>query len=152
MIKKILPYLFWSYMIALLAGTVIPNWKTSRRLSVEGLTFRLDHWLHFFSYFGLCLIFIFWKYSREDNYKTNKPFLSSMLLFVFAAFTEILQLMVLGRSSNLKDFAANSIGIFFAIAIGYMLRSFFHLILGKKNSGPDENVVCRPLKLEHSRK
>jgi VanZ family protein len=122
MIRKYTPYIFFIYIILLLIGDILPGVQVKQKVEILMFNFRLDHWLHFFSYFGLTILFILFKYSKLEDFRKNSPFLQCWQLFIFAAGTEFLQMIVPGRSGNFKDFLSNSIGIIFGMIAIYFFK------------------------------
>jgi len=131
-IKKVLPWLLLFYIIFLLIGTLIPNWMTYKHVGIEGFKFRLDHVLHFLSYYGLGFLFLLWRYSLLGNLKTNVPFRHTWLLIVFAASTEIMQFWVPGRHFSVKDFVSNTLGIIVCLISFYIFKITMIWLLSKK--------------------
>jgi hypothetical protein len=152
MIKRFSPYFFWIYIIVLLIVMVIPNMHIDQKAGFRIFYFRLDYWLHFFSYFGLCFLFLTWKYSEVSNFRTNSPFRYSWWIFILAAFTEILQKIVPGRSTSLKDFIANSIGISLGLISFYIAKSIVVWFLDKRGSFYRANFEPSVLKIKNQTK
>lgn len=148
MIRKFFPYIFWIYIILLLIGDIIPNVNIDQKVGIWILNFRLDHWLHFFSYFGFSFLYIVWRYNKLSDYKGNTPFLKIWQLFIFAAGTEILQMLVPGRSANIKDFLANCIGIICGIVSIYILKTFILWFVDRKLSLYKGNLKPSVVKVE----
>jgi hypothetical protein len=133
MIKKLLPYAFKIYFILLIISMIIPNVNIKGNYGFWIFTFRLDHWLHFSSYFGLCLLFILWRYSKINNFQTNVPFLECWWMYILAASTEIVQIIVPGRNANIKDFLCNAIGVSIGIILSYILKNIAIWFWNKKD-------------------
>jgi hypothetical protein len=123
MVRKIIPYLFWIYIIGLLLSNFIPWLKLNHRVHIFGHRFRLDHIVHFISYFGATFLFVLYKFSKLPFHKLNKAFYLSTWLFAFAFFTEVLQLMVPGRDFSIKDFISNAMGISMALFITFLFQN-----------------------------
>jgi hypothetical protein len=123
MIRKFVPYIFWIYILLLIIGDIIPDVHIDQKVGILFLKFRLDHWLHFFSYLGFSSLFFLWRYSKLEDYSSNIPFFKVWQLFIFAAATEVLQFAIPGRSANIKDFLCNCIGIIFGMVSIYVLKT-----------------------------
>ncbi len=124
MIRKIIPYVFWAYAIALLIGTVVP-WSTTSRAGIGEFSFRIDYWLHFLSYFGLSVLFILMRLGRLGPHKLHVSFFQSWIILVFAFLTEVLQYILPARNFNINDFIANSIGFVSALLLCFLFRKLF---------------------------
>lgn len=129
MIRRVIPYIFWTYTVTMLIATVIPGWSTHTRIGVGIVTFRLDYWLHFFSNFGLTVLFILLQFCQLTSQNKHEAFYKSFWIFLFGFFTETMQLFVPGRSFSLKDMIADALGVFFAIVLCYLFRNLIYKIV-----------------------
>ncbi len=115
--KRYFSLIFWAYILLLLFYSVTPTMDTSERIGIGGFKFRLDYWLHLGAYFGVAFLFILW----QINYLVNKRIVTILYSLVFcigfAYTTEVIQMFVPGRTYNIKDFIANSMGVFLAYSL-----------------------------------
>jgi VanZ family protein len=103
--------------------TVNPNWSTNSRFGIGIFEFRLDYWLHFASYFGLSALYILWQFNFFIDKRFNLQIFMSFAVFISIGLTtEIVQMLIPGRTTSLKDFIANSIGITLAYFSYLILR------------------------------
>lgn len=148
--KTQLAFIFWFYIIFIIMLTVNPYWSTNSRFGIGIFEFRLDYWLHFASYFGLSALYILWQFSLFINRRFNLQILRSFAVFISIGLTtEILQLLIPGRSTSLKDFIANSIGISLAYFTFVILRpvirnsKYLLVLLSRLTGNNPENVIVK---------
>ncbi len=123
MIKKIIPYLFWTYFLTLLIVTCLPEWSTDEHYGVGGFNLRLDYWLHFFTYLGLEFLFIIYKFKQQPIEKLIRVYTKSLWILGFAILSEILQIYIPGRNFSIKDFVANTSGITIGLLIFMLFQN-----------------------------
>ena len=117
--REIFRVLFWIWGITILLLSVWP-YTPRQQIRLFGSPFRVDYFEHFFVYVFLGILFIL---QRGRNVRPGVFIV--MLLFVFAGFTESVQLFIPGRAFNPYDLTYNILGL---AAGGYLM----HLLILKK--------------------
>jgi hypothetical protein len=148
MIKKGINYLFIIYIITLLVGIVMPDLHFYKKIGIGIFRFRIDYWLHCFSFYGLCFLFISKEYIGSGNLISKAPIRKAWLLLFLTPATEMLQFFIPGRSVSLKDVFANSLGIFLCIFSYYMLRYLIVWIFTKTHIIDKIRLACSENKVE----
>ena len=129
--KKVLPYLFYAWLIVLVVSNVIPNLNKKITEVNSGLKFRIDYLFHFLIYFSGILLFWIWKF--EVYYKSKRiliVFFFILWLFI-SSLNEYCQHFIPGRSYNPVDLLMNLSGVVTASVISFIL---FQLRLRKLSS------------------
>jgi len=148
MIKKGFNYLFVIYVIVLFLGIIMPNQHFDREIGIWIFTFRLDKWLHFYSYFGLTILFALRQYVQIGNLRTSIPIRNSWYLLLFTPVTEMLQLFTSDRGVSLKDVLANAVGVCFGIVSLYLLKNLVVYIFTKTDIIDKIKIACVEVKIE----
>jgi len=148
MIKKGLNYLFIIYVILLFIGIVLPDVHFNRKIGIWIFKFRLDHWLHSLSFWGLTFLFISRQYLQIENLRSNAPIRNAWLLLFLTPSTEILQFFIPGRDSSLKDAFANSTGIFLGIFLFFVLKNLIIWIFTKTDIIAKISLACSEKQVE----
>lgn len=121
------------YWILLFTGTHLPSMPT-------GIPRVSDKWLHFSGFFGLTIL-LCWVISTRKSAVKKFLFIAALTL-AYGAFDEISQGFVRGRVPDIRDFAADALGIFSAIALYATARVVYLKFL---NAVPAVHSPAKPL-------
>jgi VanZ family protein len=106
---------FFGWAAVIMALSVLPTNELIKK-SNEGSSFRWDYLEHFGVFVIFALLFGFWRSSLFTQ--RNRELLWFLVLGgVFAAFTEVIQLWVAGRTFNPLDLLFNLGGLLIGMAI-----------------------------------
>ncbi|NJO89283.1 MAG: VanZ family protein [Chloroflexia bacterium] len=122
--KSYFSVIFLGYLIFLTIYSIIPSASMSEKYGIAGFELRLDYWLHLGAYFGVAFLFLLWQFNTLVDQRILVIGLSWLGCELFAYTTELIQLLVPGRTYNIYDFVANTSGI----AIAYL----FFLVFKKR--------------------
>jgi len=128
--KKHRAYFFWTYILILVILAIAP-WSTSHRVGIEGFKFRLDYFFHLFAYLGLTILYILWQFNSLFTKRFLVLVVHITLLITFSFLTEAVQLIISYRSFNIKDFIANTMGIFTGLGLFLIFNSHIIRLAGK---------------------
>jgi len=98
-----------------------------------------DKLLHFSGFFGLTIL-LCWVIATRKN-AVQKFALIATITLAYGIFDEISQGLVRGRVPDIRDFAADSLGIFSAIALYATVRVFYLKFL---NAIPADRSPAKP--------
>jgi hypothetical protein len=99
------------YWLGIFAATHIPIPDWIRKMGVS------DKTMHFVAYMTLALLLWFGtSFEKKADWKKLRPWLLSVIVLLYGAADELLQ-HFMKRSTDIKDFAANVLGIAVAMAI-----------------------------------
>jgi len=118
-------YFFWIWLILILILSSIPNLPVHPKTIIPHV--RSDYLIHFIQYFILAALFVFWR--QETYIQIYKIILLLIAGFLFASADELHQLIIPGRSLNIKDVISDMLGFFF----GFMSATWWLLISQNKN-------------------
>ena len=106
---QMVKYLFLAILIIIVVMSVIP-YSGIHDATIKDIQFRLDYILHFLAYFTLTCSYFLWK---RDKFKL-KIFIVILVYFLFslllATGTELIQMIIPGRTFNPVDIYANITG------------------------------------------
>jgi VanZ family protein len=118
LLQRIFRYLFWAVYFAVMITAFLPvkGELNKRYLGPESFHIRLDHLLHLFVYFLICLYFLLGQYIALTLFKTNSLLKFTLLVLFLGIVTELVQLWVPERTFNVFDMVSNVAGL--AIGVG----------------------------------
>jgi VanZ family protein len=119
MAQKLYRYIFWTGYFAVLITSLLPIAGTldKTKLGRGFFEIRLDHILHFFVYFLICMYYLFGQWKKLKLFNINPLIKFILLLLILAVVTEIVQLWIPERTFSPIDLLANVVGIM----IGFMV-------------------------------
>ncbi len=127
---------FWFWLVAIMIVSAWPNLPNPEQPETNLL--RPDYLFHFGTHLVLALLFFTWKSSPDFYTRIHRPVLSFTGLLLFAACTELIQLYIPGRSFNLYDMAANSLG---TVLGSLSVLSFRVWLLYRKATEPRDDLL-----------
>lgn len=110
MSKKLLAFLFFTWLAALLALTYWPNLHDVE-VKVGDEWWRTDYLGHFGFYLLLVLFFLVWQRARGKEVTSNYILMVALAGVAFGAITEFTQQLTPGRSLNPFDMMYNCLGV-----------------------------------------
>lgn len=110
-------WLFWLCLGVLIAISVLPDVSFNQKISTFGIAVRKDYLLHYVGFLLLgtsCLKA--WRLSLR----------TTLVLVLFAVFSELIQYFIEGRLVQVMDLASNLLGVGTAIAIqiGFSVKAW----------------------------
>lgn len=117
--QKFFQYIFWiGYSLVLIVSFLPVAGNLDKiKLGPRSFHIRLDHLIHFTVYFLICMYFLFGQLKGITLFKKNSFQIFIMLIFLLAAFTEVVQLWVPKRTLNLFDLASNIMGVIIGVGV-----------------------------------
>lgn len=122
--EKIYKYIFWVGYFAVLITTFLPVKGGLNKIYIGPGSFRirLDHLLHFFVYFLICMYFLLGQYIALTLFKTNSLLKFTLLILLLGTITELAQLWVPQRTFNVFDLVSNLVGVVIGVAVIKMVQ------------------------------
>ena len=116
--KKISAYKFTLVMVAVILVLVLMPGDDVPSVGIP----HIDKVVHFGMFLTLTLCYI-WEYHKKHQL-LPKCYKEGLWLLGFAIFTEIMQYFVPGRSSDIKDLLADTLGVIVAsLSVNYFIAS-----------------------------
>lgn len=112
--KRLFAVLFWLWVALIAYFTLTPN-NPQLKIDVKGQSFRLDYIMHFLVYFGLAILYLFWKADNFFNVKTKNLVYFLIIALILSGLSEYIQTYIPGRSFNPVDFYSNASGIIIGV-------------------------------------
>lgn len=112
--KKLFALLFWFWVALILYFTLTP-YSPKLKVEIKEENFRLDYILHFLVYFGLSVLYLFWKADRLFHIKQKYLIYFLISALLLSGLSEFAQSFIPGRTFNPIDFYANAAGIIVGI-------------------------------------
>jgi VanZ family protein len=124
MVQKLYRYIFWTGYFAVLITSLLPVTGTldKTRLGRGFCEIRLDHILHFFVYFLICMYYLFGQWDKLKLFNINSLIKFILLIIILAAVSEIVQLWVPERTFSPVDLLANIVGIIIGMGVIWSVR------------------------------
>jgi VanZ family protein len=122
--KKLFKYLFWTGYSAVLITSFIPLAGELNKINIgpEAFHIRLDHLLHLFVYFMICMYYLFGIRNGFSLFEKNS-FLKFLILVLFlGSGTEVIQLWVPERAFNVFDLVSNVAGVAIGVVVIQMVK------------------------------
>jgi VanZ family protein len=121
---KVYKYTFWvGYFAVLIASFLsIKGGLSKIYIGPVSIHMRLDHLLHLFVYFLICLYFLFGQYKALILFKTNSLLKFTFLITILGTITELVQLWVPERTFNVFDLVSNMAGVIIGLAVIKMMQ------------------------------
>lgn len=108
--KKVFAISFWLWLAIILFITLVPQSHKVIKTNSNSF-FRLDYTIHFFVYFSLSVLFIFWRINQWFRISTKELIWYVLAGIAVCSITELLQLYIPGRTFNKIDLLFNIFGI-----------------------------------------
>ena len=116
---KVFRYIFWAgYLTVLITAFFSVKGDLNKiNIGTEAFHIRLDHLLHLFVYFLICMYFLFGQQIGLTLFK--KESLRNFIIYVLllATVTELVQLWVPKRAFNVFDLLSNVGGVFIGLGV-----------------------------------
>jgi VanZ family protein len=110
------------YWAGILIATHIPVPSWARQMDTS------DKTMHFFAYMILAiLLWLSRSFDKKANWKELRPWLLSIIVILYGLVDELSQ-HFMNRSTDISDFAANTLGLAVAMAIATVL-SAYHIVM-----------------------
>lgn len=103
--------------------SIIPYTSINNKITTNDFNFRIDYFLHAFAYFTLTIFYFLWKRKKLKIIKYNLIITYGFFSFLLAISTEIIQMIIPGRTFNPVDIYANAGGIVFGLVLIPILRT-----------------------------
>lgn len=87
------------------------------KLGPETFQIRLDHLLHFFVYFLICIYYLFGILKDIKLFEKNSLSKFVLLTLLLAVVTEVIQLWIPERTFNVYDLVANVVGLLIGLGL-----------------------------------
>jgi len=108
--KKLFAILFWAWVAAITYFTVVPS-NPELKVEIKEGSFRLDYIMHFIAYFGLSMLYLFWKADNLLNVRLKYLMFFLIAALVLSGIGEYIQTYIPGRTFNPVDYYCNAAGI-----------------------------------------
>lgn len=108
--KKLFAILFWIWVAIIIYFTVVPS-NPELKIDIKEKSFRLDYMMHFIAYFGLSILYLFWKADNLLNVKLKYLIFFLVTALLLSGIGEYIQTYIPGRTFNPVDFYSNAAGI-----------------------------------------
>jgi VanZ family protein len=113
MIIKLYKILFWLSYTAVLITSLLPILGSLDQvnLGAGAITIRLDHFLHFSTYFLICMYYLFGRWKGLLLFKTYPLLKFIVVTLLLATVSEVVQLWAPSRAFTGIDLISNVAGI-----------------------------------------
>jgi len=114
--KKLFAIMFWIWVAVITYFTVVPS-NPEMKVEIHERSFRLDYIMHFIAYFGLSMLYLFWKADNFLNVKLKYLIFFLVTALFLSGLGEYIQTYIPGRTFNPVDFYSNAAGIIAGIVV-----------------------------------
>lgn len=87
------------------------------KIGPETFQIRLDHLLHFFVYFLICMYYLFGILKNINLFEKNSLRKFVLVIMLLAMVTEVVQLWVPERTFNVFDLVSNVVGLLIGLGV-----------------------------------
>jgi VanZ family protein len=117
--QKVYRCIFWVGYFAVLITTFIPVAGELNKINIgpEAFHIRLDHLLHLFVYFMICMYYLFGLQKGISLFEKNSLKKFVLIILFLATITEIFQLWVPERTFNIFDLVSNVAGVIIGVGV-----------------------------------
>ena len=122
--QRLYRLIFWTGYFAVLITTFLPVAGELNKINIgpDAFHIRLDHLLHLFVYFLICMYFLFGVRKGITLFEKNSLRKFVLLILLLATVTEVVQLWVPERAFNPMDLLANLSGILIGVGVIMMVQ------------------------------
>ena len=114
-------HLFWIILIIIIVMSVMP-YSGINDAAIKDFQFRLDYIIHSLAYFTLTCFYFLWKRDKFKSKKFNVILIYFLFSLLLATGTELIQMIIPGRTFNPVDIYANIAGAILGLSIISVLK------------------------------